>query len=572
MPCDFVNSRPSSVSSSSPNANETAGVVAAAAAVRSPGVASPGMSPGAASVMAPTPTSAHAGDGSVGDMSMPPDPSAAAAAFAFLEWSLNATRDGPVVGDPQAAFAQMPQAHALDPMFDVSPFPQPLGAPVACLAAEDDLAMNMTDLSLLHHFTTSTACELNPWHTGLQEWWIHEVPRVAFRYPFVMRALLALAGLHVAYQSQQRQQQQASSPAATTTATAGASSASASGAAAPAGIPMVGIGTGPAASPSESYHSGMQSDAAERAFHISRAIEQHKLAGQTASSMLLDLNRSTSAPMYVFSVVTLIISMAMPRPQPAAAVRSWGSVGVLEWVRLMRGVKTIADLGETWLTEGDMLLGTFNEKVLPRALQREQREQQMRRGRATMSGFAAFSARGSSGGGSSTTTATSTTTSGTTTATGNKRRSRWYLMHEPPLTQMREAVLSGHLDAADGSEDAAEVRQLCVKALDNLQHVFQSFLDHGESVQTVRLIFSWLCQVDQLFLDSLSRHNPACLLLFSYFGVLLHWTDRAWWMEVWGPHIVESISSILGGAADMPAQFKEWLKWPREQIGLPSLG
>lgn len=529
------------------------------------------MSPGAASVVA-----AAAGDGSgnAGDMSMPSDPSAAAAVFAFFEWSLNANMDASA-GEHQAAFPPVPQVPVLDPMLQLSsPFPSSsVGAPVACLAAEDDLAMNMTDLALLHYFTTNTASELNPWHTGLQEWWTHEVPRVAFRYPFVMRALLALAGLHVAYHAQQKQQE-ASSPVATTTSTttntttAGSSSSSSSAAAA-AGIPMVGMGsTAPrhaaasAPSPGDSYHSSTSPEATTRAFHISRAIEQHKLAGQTASSMLLDLNRSTSAPMYVFSVVTLIISMAMPRPP--GAVYSWDSTGVPEWARLMHGVRTISELGAAWRTEGDMLCGTFNEKVLPRALQREQRELQMRRRRGPLPGI------GNSPGA---TAGSSSHDFDFDFGGSNKRRSRWYLMHEPPLAPMRELVLSGALDAAkDVEDDAAEVRQLCVNALDNLQDVFQSFLDHGESVQTVRLIFAWLCQVDQLFFDSLSRHNPHCLLLFSYFGVLLHWTDRAWWMEGWGPHIVDSISNILGGAADMPARFKEWLRWPREQIGLPSLG
>lgn len=606
MPCDFVNSRPSSVSSASPTAQEAAGVVAANTG-HGPDATTPGTSPGV-STGEPS-TASMLGPDSSGDFPMLNDPSASAAAFAFVEWTLSTNKEASV-GDHhrqqlqqqqeqqrqqqqqqqlEQSFMQMPPPAT--PNFDstmsgTNPFSS-LGFPMTCLAAEDDddLAMNMTDLSLLHHFTTSTAADLNPWDTNLQEWWTHEVPRVAFRYPFVMRSLLALAGLHVAHlsqqqeqQKQQNQQQQNQSPAANNSSHASTATPT----------------------EAEDFNSPMSlpsSEASARSFHIARAIEQHKLAGQTASSMLLDLNRSTSAPMYVFSVVTLIISMAMPRQtktqttttrgaqtttKTTGAAITWDGTGVVEWARLMRGVKTIAELGETWLVEGDMLWGTFQEKLLPRALEREQQQhlRDARRARQPLPGVSRMVPGAGGFGVGAGIGSTGSRRPGGTLVGGSshhdfnfsdvgKRRSRWYLMHEPPLAQLREAVAAGMETPEEGDEFAA--RQLCVKALDQLQLVYSSFLDHGESVQTVRLIFSWLCQVDQRYLDNLSRHDAYSLLLFAYFGVLLHWTDRAWWLEGWGPHIVESITNILGGA-DAPARYREWLRWPREQIGMPPLG
>lgn len=564
MPCDFVNSNPVSASTPSPSAAEAAGLAAGAA--RSPGLVSPRANPAASPGLSTAGSSIAAGAGPGGDSSLLPAENSAAAAFAFLEWSLNGNKAAAA-----AAAGSQPVSHGpvADAMFDSAAFPNN-NSSVACLAVDDDLALNMTDLSLLHHFTTSTASDLNPWNTGLQEWWTHEVPRVGFRYPFVMRSLLALAGLHMAYlaqqrqqqQQQQEQQQQAQSPAANNNADGSGQSPAVS-----TGIPMVGIGstvTGSAVtSPEESYRPrASTSEATTRAFHLSRAIEQHKLAGQTASSMLLTMDRSTSAPMYVFSVVTMIISMAMPRQ--AGPVDSWDNVGVAEWARLMRGVKTIAEAGEALHSEGDMLWGTFNEKLLPRALQLERQELKMRRGRAPLPGVN-VSSPGDSTRGSS----ISDGLGGNSDGGNSKKRSRWYLMHEPPLASLREAILSETLEGPGVDDEKA--RQLCVVSLDNLQEVFESFLDQGENVQTVRLIFSWLIRVDQQFLDNLSRHTPHSLLLFAYFAVLLHWTDRAWWMEGWSSHIVESISHILGGN-DAPAAYKQWLKWPREQIGLSSLG
>lgn len=547
MPCDFVNSRPSSETSASP----AAAVESRTVADQSPAV-SPGGSPGVSMVGAsPEDTIMVNVAGSVSaaheDVASSQD-SSAAAAFAFLEWTLNANNGGPPGGGARGSMSHEPFLTAADPVLDAMSSTIPLtpatsyqaGAPMACPAAEDDLALNMTDLSLLHHFTTSTAADLNPWHAGLQEWWMYEVPRVAFRYPFVMRSLLALAGLHVAYLSQQQQQN-------------------------PSSGSTVGGGT-PGTHDDNAEDPSASSASAVRAFHISRAIEQHKLAGQTASSMLLDLNPTTSAPMYVFSVATLIISLAMPRSPDR--VFSWDSSGAVEWVRLMRGTKTIADMGEAWLVEGDMLESTFNEKVLPRALHREasSREHGLgpsnRRddGRPGRTGSLLAGARL---GGSS---PHDFNFSGAT-----KRRSRWYVMHEPPLARLREAVAVGPFEesTAGAGDVEIEARHLCLKALEELQLVYTSFLDHGESVQTVRYIFSWVCQLDQRYLDSLSRHNAPCLLLFAYFGVLLHWTDRAWWLEGWGPHIIEAISNILGG---VESKYKEYLRWPREQVGLPGLG
>lgn len=149
-------------------------------------------------------------------------------------------------------------------------------------------------------------------------------------------------------------------------------------------------------------------------------------------------------------------------------------------------------------------------------------------------------------------------------------------MHEPPLLPLREYILGGGGDDddasrmdIDGHTENMQVRQVCLKELEQLVFLFSSFLDQGENVQTVRLIFSWLCRLESLFLDKLSQHEPNCLLVFAHHAVLLHWTDRAWWMEGWGTRIVDSISIILGGKE---SKYQEWLKWPRMQVGLPELG
>ncbi|KAJ4410228.1 hypothetical protein N0V82_009311 [Gnomoniopsis sp. IMI 355080] len=421
------------------------------------------------------------------------------AAFSFLEWSFSFNRDGPA-GGAHSTPTHMPYDAARDTLFAAPTFAS--GTPLTCASAVDSAALNMTDLFLLHHFTTVTARSLCPWHAEVQQWWTHEVPRVAVRHPFVMRSLLTVAGLHVAYLA----------------------------------------GSGDSADNMDQSGDGTGTPA----FHIARAIEQHKLAGQTAASMLPRLDRATSAPMYVFSVLTQIISMAMPwsHKDPSSPV-TWDSIGVHEWIRLLRGVRTISDLGQEWGVEGDAFLGGRNAGTMPRQLYRELFE-----GRARAGSDGRDPVNSSS-------------------ENHPERRSRWHVMHQPPLEALKDCITADIDGVEMESEEKDEMRDICLKELDQLDFVFASFLDHGESIQTVRLIFSWLCRLEARFLDSLSRHDPNCLLVFTYHAVLLHWTDRAWWMEGWGPRIIDSVSSILGGA---DSKYKEWLKWPRIQVGLPELG
>lgn len=423
----------------------------------------------------------------------------ASAAFAFLEWSFNFNKDDSAIG-VHSTPTQMSYDAARDTLF-AAPTMAPR-APVTCASALDGSALNMTDLFLLHHFSTVTARSLCPWHAEVQQWWTHEVPRVAVRHPFVMRSLLTVAGLHVAYLAD---------------------------------------------SGDSGDNFGQSADVTgSPSFHIARAIEQHKLAGQTAASMLPTLDRATSAPMYVFSVLTQIISMAMPWPQKDPSIPvTWDSIGVHEWIRLLRGVRTISDLGQEWGVDGDAFLGGRNEGTMPRQLYREQF---LNRARASSDVRDA---------------------GGSNSEKPPERRSRWHVMHEPPLATLRELITADIGGVEMESEEKDEMRNICLGELDQLVSVFTSFLDNGESIQTVRLIFSWLCRLDARFLDSLSRHDPFCLLVFTYHAVLLHWTDRAWWMEGWGLRIIDSISSILGGT---DSKYKEWIKWPRMQVGLPELG
>ena len=64
------------------------------------------------------------------------------------------------------------------------------------LPALSTTELEMTNLELLHHFTTTTYATLSM-DDDLREMWRLAVPRIAFSYEFVMHALLAISALHL---------------------------------------------------------------------------------------------------------------------------------------------------------------------------------------------------------------------------------------------------------------------------------------------------------------------------------------------------------------------------------------
>ncbi|KAI0378807.1 hypothetical protein F5Y04DRAFT_140773 [Hypomontagnella monticulosa] len=74
--------------------------------------------------------------------------------------------------------------------------------------------------------------------------------------------------------------------------------------------------------------------------------------------------------------------------------------------------------------------------------------------------------------------------------------------------------------------------------------------------------FIWLHMVPEEYFDRLWQRQPPALVLFAYFGVVVHSLDEFWWVEGWGVEIVNELDKILG------SYWSSWLKWPREEVGL----
>ncbi|XEV01448.1 hypothetical protein FSHL1_006735 [Fusarium sambucinum] len=67
------------------------------------------------------------------------------------------------------------------------------------------------------------------------------------------------------------------------------------------------------------------------------------------------------------------------------------------------------------------------------------------------------------------------------------------------------------------------------------------------------------------YLTLLSQRQPPALILYAFYGALLHSINDSWFMEGWGYDIVNVIEDLLGH------YWKSWIAWPIEVVGLKNV-
>lgn len=77
---------------------------------------------------------------------------------------------------------------------------------------------------------------------------------------------------------------------------------------------------------------------------------------------------------------------------------------------------------------------------------------------------------------------------------------------------------------------------------------------------TAPLIF--LLHAPEEYFRQLEQRQPTALILYAYFGVLLHDLDDLWFWEGWGRDIVQTVDDQLG------SYWQPWIKYPRQVVGL----
>ncbi|KAF4434521.1 Sterol uptake control 2 [Fusarium acutatum] len=71
---------------------------------------------------------------------------------------------------------------------------------------------------------------------------------------------------------------------------------------------------------------------------------------------------------------------------------------------------------------------------------------------------------------------------------------------------------------------------------------------------------TWINLAPEAYFSLLQQRQPPALILFSFFGAMLHRLNHYWFMEGWGKATVEAIADILG------SYWRPWISWPLRVI------
>ncbi|KAJ5208084.1 hypothetical protein N7449_002463 [Penicillium cf. viridicatum] len=295
-------------------------------------------------------------------------------------------------------------------------------APSPVSLGENTPTIGMAEMALLHHFSTST-CYTVSRNPILQTLWQIRIPQVSFSSPFVFRAIIALSALHLAHVKPE-------------------------------------------------FHD----------HYVSQAELHHNTALQIVSAILPDVNKENCQSIYVFSILTCIISCAKPRIRHDF----WANRDRdIEWLNLFRGTIHILTSEERSLKTGP--LAPMFVMGHRRKLARDARS---------------------------------------ATAT-------------PPFLLVLKQLLQ------DTVHDPSEL-QCYHDSIDDMAMSFATVDEIGSHNCETADIFIWLMRVSDQYFGYFQQRTPEAMVIFAYFCVLMKEMEWAWWMQGFSVHTISGIYYILG--------------------------
>ena len=152
--------------------------------------------------------------------------------------------------------------------------------------------LNLLDLQLLHNFSTATCATLHR-HPFQQTLWRINIPQIGFSYDFVMRGILAISALHLAYLCPEK-----------------------------------------------------------KGFYTSQALVHHQISLSTAIPLLSHVTPENCSALYTFAILASIFSLGRPRtPEDSLVVEE---AGVVTWLTLLRGTRSIIESSHTAVRSGPL--------------------------------------------------------------------------------------------------------------------------------------------------------------------------------------------------------------------------
>ncbi|KAL4903753.1 hypothetical protein BDW74DRAFT_185859 [Aspergillus multicolor] len=152
--------------------------------------------------------------------------------------------------------------------------------------------LDISDLELLHHYTTSTAYTFSN-HPALQTFWRVEAPKIAFTAPYTLRAMLAMSALHLSVLRPEKKD-----------------------------------------------------------VYVAQASEHNDLALKLAAPELTNVNHENATPLFLFSALLSFISCA--KPLKLGNFLLLEDHDIADWLSLIRGTGTIVESANESLRTGPL--------------------------------------------------------------------------------------------------------------------------------------------------------------------------------------------------------------------------
>lgn len=300
-------------------------------------------------------------------------------------------------------------------------------SPEASSSASTPAHLVPKDYALFHHFCFVTAPSFGA-ARPVQDFWSLTVPRLAFKHPFLLHAIISLGALHQAHMQALRARDE----------------------------------------PSELTE---------------RAAAHWAAALRLASPLLLHVDKSNCAALYLFTTLTCVHAFALgPRPGDMLILNRNGPA---DWLALFRGLRSIEQACRPAAEDDEELRSIYSLSLVD--LSAATREL------------------------------------------------------DPPMHEVFSALEDViRLDAAADRE-----RQEVLLEAYGLLRACYAVVYAQPSRSLAYLVFSWLHRASSQYVELAQVKDCAALVLFSYFVVLLKRLEGAWMLAGWPAHLISEIYECI---------------------------
>ncbi|PYH92837.1 hypothetical protein BO71DRAFT_456460 [Aspergillus ellipticus CBS 707.79] len=104
------------------------------------------------------------------------------------------------------------------------------------------------------------------------------------------------------------------------------------------------------------------------------------------------------------------------------------------------------------------------------------------------------------------------------------------------------------------------------QALTQLHYSLFAALSDSPPMSLFPLVFAWLYQLPDAVVHDLQRQEPAALILFAFFTVLLNQLRAVWFIRPWPGHILRGICRNLDG------KYRAYVQWAVDLVGVGGEG